>query len=222
MKMAVSFMTILTWFLLLISIIKQSSSTRTLSNPTPTHHHHNHNKITFLMRDVFNITQPSYKPSTKSNHLPFSKPVGFFPPNGGIPLAETNPSVPATQSLDLSWIGLSFPSRATLQELEFGVVTPIDEEIFLPYGSKFLGKAQGMHVASSEDGSSHMMALTAIFGNDEVKSGLRFFGVRRSDVHESHIAVIGGIGKFQSANGYATVKALKGPIKLLKFSVYLS
>lgn len=95
-----------------------------------------------------------------------------------------------------------------------------------------------MHVASSEDGSSHMMALTVKFsnnkGDDKVDHGLRFFGVKRSDVNESHIAVIGGIGKYQGANGYATVKVMNvrassllgkdklGAGKLLKFIVYLS
>ncbi|KAK2637559.1 hypothetical protein Ddye_032351 [Dipteronia dyeriana] len=39
------------------------------------------------------------------------------------------------------------------------------------------------------------------------KDGLRFFEVYRKDGAESHIAVIGGTGKYNGANGYATVKA---------------
>lgn len=233
--------------LLFMFIINQASSARTIGNPTPTPHNHYH-KITFLMRDVLNVTQSSSKPATTkvTGQLPFQKPLGLFPPIGGIPLLGSNPTVPAgtaaglsTQTLDLSSIiGVSFPARATLQELESGTVTVIDQELFKGSSSNnnnmspMLGKAQGIYVASSEDGSSHMMAMTTYF--DDFKDGLRFFGVHQTEVPESHIAVIGGIGKYQGANGYATVKAVdhvgsptggegKGTnYKLLLFNVYLS
>ncbi|EXC73399.1 hypothetical protein L484_000253 [Morus notabilis] len=244
--------------LFMAMIINQTSLARTLGNSTPSDHHHqnlHHHKITFLMRDIFNVklTKPSTTKltSTTAHKLPFSKPLGgLFPPKGAVLLPDTdiNPATTASSSsptLDLPGIGLSFPAaKATLQELELGTVTSIEEDIFHPlgyetYGSQLLGKAQGMHVASSEDGSSHMMALTVKFannkGDDKVANGLRFFGVKRSDVNESHIAVIGGIGKYQGANGYATVKVMNvirpssvlgkdklGAGKLLKFSVYLS
>ncbi|KAF7142192.1 hypothetical protein RHSIM_Rhsim05G0006200 [Rhododendron simsii] len=55
-------------------------------------------------------------------------------------------------------------------------------------GSVFVGKAQGMYVASSEDGSSHTMAMTISFVNGEYKGGLRLFGVHRRDDNESHVA----------------------------------
>lgn len=229
--------------LILLLITNQSSSARTLGNsaPTPTHHHHhNHHKITFLMRDIFNATtHPTTTKLTSSTHdLPFSKPLGLIPPQGGVLLPDTNPSntpvatSSSSQTLNLRGIvGLSFPvARATLQELEFGIVTSIEEDIFHPkFGPQLLiGKAQGIYVASSEDGSSHMMAMKASFGDGEA-NGLRFFGVRKMDVNESHIAVIGGVGKYQGANGYATVKVVnlrsgeeKGAPKLLKFRVYLS
>lgn len=232
---------------MIMTIINQPSSARTLGNSHQTHHHKNHHKLTFLMRDLLNLTHPSSKPSTSKvtgHQLPFSKPVGLLPPNGGVHLPETNPSIPApelsSQTLDLSGIGLSFPARATLQELEFGIVTVIEEEVYEPSGDGFLtlGRAQGMYVASSENGSSHMMALTVSFGDGdgEVNFGLRFFGVHRTDANESHIAVIGGTGKFHGANGYATLKTVSvksssnaigeeqagGHSKLLKFNVYLS
>ncbi|XP_021813708.1 dirigent protein 25-like [Prunus avium] len=227
-----SMLTMACFLLLVTTTTNQSSAAaaRSLDNSTPTHPHHNHHEITFLMRDVLNVTHPSSKskPATTkvTSQLPFSKPLGLFPPNGGIPLPETNPT---TQSLDLPGIGLFFPARATLQELEFGIVTLIDEDMFESsgfYGSQVIGKAQGIYVASSEDGSSHMMALTAYFADSEFKDGLRFFGVHRTDVHEgSHIAVIGGIGKYVGANGYATVKAENAGEegnKLLRLKVYLS
>ncbi|KAE7996862.1 hypothetical protein FH972_001547 [Carpinus fangiana] len=249
---SISMPTIACTVLSFMFIINQASSARTIGNPTPTPTPHNHyHKIRFLMRDVLNVTQPSSKPATTkvTGQLPFfQKPLGLFPPSGGIPLIGSNPTVPAgtavglsTQTLDLSGIvGLSFPARATLQELESGTVTVIDQELFKGSSSSknnnmspMLGKAQGIYVASSEDGSSHMMAMTAYF--DDFKDGLRFFGGHQTDVPESHIAVIGGIGKYQGANGYATVKAVnhvgsptddgegKGTnYKLLLFNVYLS
>lgn len=237
MKMAkLSCMLITPFLILLMAIVNHSASARTLGNPTPTHHSHHH-KATFLMRDVLNVTQPLSKPATTkvTGQLPFQKPLGLFPPTGGIPLLGSNPMISgtglSTQTLDLSSIGLSFPARATLQELEFGTVTVIDEELFNSV-TPILGKAKGIYVASSEDGSSHMMAMTAYFASGDYKDGLRFFGVHQTDVPESHVAIIGGTGKYHAANGYATVKTLDagsnvegegiGTNGLLLFNVYLS
>ncbi|KAF4355815.1 hypothetical protein G4B88_024985 [Cannabis sativa] len=285
--------------MILLLIFNQSSSTRTLGNsvPNPTRHNynHNHHKITFLMRDIFNVTTSTKLTSTTTNDLPFSKPLGLIPPKDGVrvPSTESFPRmlsfpglsfpmaratlqqlefgtvtpikegiynsdhshhhddslippkdgvrVPSTESFPqmLSFPGLSFPmARATLQELEFGTVTPIEEGIYNSDHSHHhddslrvvIGKAQGIYVATSEGGiSSHMMALTASFGDGDEANGLRFFGVRKKGVTESHIAVIGGVGKYQGANGYATLKRVNinsqknnGVSKLFKFSVYLS
>ncbi|XVE52753.1 hypothetical protein DITRI_Ditri02bG0148800 [Diplodiscus trichospermus] len=220
-----------------MTIINKSTSARNLGNPTSSHHHHHHkhHKISFLMQDLLNVSQPA---TTKvTSQLPFSKPLGIFPPNGGIPIPESNPTTPgtglSTQTLDVSNVGLYFPARATLQELEFGAVVTIDENLFDgSINGSPLGKAQGLYVASSEDGNSHMMAMTTFFANSKFKDGLRFFGLHRRDVAESHVAVIGGIGKYVGANGYATVKVVElrsnsaaekqGLNKLLLFNVYLS
>ncbi|RVW49413.1 Dirigent protein 10 [Vitis vinifera] len=232
----------LPWLLIFMAIIKHSSSARTLGNPPPPTHHKPHPTTTFFMQNLLTKTKPLWRPATtKVNHqLPFPKPVGFFPPNGGIPLPEPRPNAPATglptQALDLSGISLSFPAIATLQELEFGTVLIIDEDLFEGTAvtpSSLLGKAQGVYVASSEDGSSHMMAMTTTFAEGAFKDSLRFFGVLRTDVPESHIAIIGGTGKYDGANGYTTVKAVtaglnasaegsEGASKPLLFNVYLS
>lgn len=107
----------------------------------------------------------------------------------------------------------------------------IEEELFKGSSnsvSPILGKAQGIYVASSEDGSSHMMAMTVYLAGTDFKDGLRFFGVYQTNVAESHIAIIGGVGMYNGANGYATIKAVdagshgKGTNKLLLFNVYLS
>lgn len=218
--------------LLLISAINKSSSARTLVNPTP-NHYHGHHKITFLMPHMLNDTHPnnsSEKPTTKVTN---PKPLEFSPPNEVIPIPQST----QTQTLDLSTIGFSFPTRAAFQELEFGSVTPIDEDLLVEGGDgdelKKLGKAQGVYVASEEDGSSHMVAMTVSFVKGEFEDGLRLFGVHKSDVFESHVAVIGGTGKYYGANGYAVVKVVdkvgsskvEGKVissKFLLFDVYFS
>lgn len=234
-------------FALSLLIFIQTSSARTVGNPTPSptpnsQIPHAHQKIiTFLMRDIFcNIGTSSSastigtnrgkaKPSTtkfsstSNSDIPFSKPLGIFPPKGAAFVPKTG----------LPSIGLPFTAKTTLQELELGVVTDIAEDVFNPnlgYKSQLLGKAEGMFVASSDDKRSHMMAMEVKLISDgddgEGESGLRFFGVKKSDTnYESHIAVIGGVGKYKGANGYATVKRVeeKGrENKLLKFNVYLS
>ncbi|XP_027364834.1 dirigent protein 16-like [Abrus precatorius] len=193
------------------------------------------------MRDMLNGSkQHSEKPDTTNvtGQLPFPKPIGLHPPNGGIPIPQSTSTIPitasSTQTLDLSSIGFSFPARATLQELELGSVTSIDEELLKGDGDELqkLGKAQGVCVASSKDESSHMVAMTASFVKGEYQDGLRLFGVHRTDVFESHVAVIGGTGKYYGANGYAVVKVVdrvgsstEGKVissKFLLFDVYLS
>ncbi|XP_020237445.2 dirigent protein 18 [Cajanus cajan] len=218
-------------FMLLLFMNKFSSS-RTLGHPSSSHNH-GHQIITFLMRDMLNVSTP-YSEKPKVNGQPPFR-------NGGIPIPESTPTMPhtasSTQTLDLSSIGFSFPTIATLQEMEYGSVTPIDEEL-LEEGDggevRKLGKAQGVCVASSEDESSHMVAITASFLKGEFQDdGLRLFGVYKSDVFESHVAVIGGSGKYYGANGYAAVKvvdkvgsnAKEGKVtssKFLLFDVYLS
>ncbi|CAN4105913.1 unnamed protein product [Withania somnifera] len=231
----------ISWFLFLfLTLSNQSFSARNLhNNPSLANHHHHQarHETSFYMLDVLNQRHSSSRPAStrvKSHQLPFSKPLGYFPPVGGIPLTDTNPSVGMngldTHTLDLEGISMTFPAIATLQELELGTVTTIDEDTYEGsiYGSSLMGKAQGMYVASSEDGNSHMMAMTATFLGKEYKDSLRFFGVHRRDVFESHIAVIGGTGKYHDANGYATVSIInvtsnksEGAYKILSFNVYL-
>ncbi|KAK2979789.1 hypothetical protein RJ640_012973 [Escallonia rubra] len=197
-------------FLLLFTFINYSLSARNLGDSSPSHPD-THHTVTFYMPDVLSKTHPSSRPVTSkvNGQLPFSKPLGFYPPNGGVLIPSNTPI--STQTFDtLPGVAIPFPARATLQDLEFGTVTAIDvdlvENSFL--GSPVIGKASGMYVASSEDGSSHMMAMTVTSAGSELKDALRFFGVHRADVSESHIAVIGGTGKYTGANGYATVKTV--------------
>lgn len=112
------------------------------------------------------------------------------------------------------------------------MVRGMDEELFGTLRHKswvVVGRMEGFYVENSEDSGGHMMAMTVYFGKGEAKDGLRLFGVyRRDHVKESHVAVIGGIGKYLGANGYATLKkSIRTKFganhnKFIEFNVYLS
>ncbi|CAN0836974.1 Dirigent protein 9 [Linum grandiflorum] len=220
------------FFIFITTIISQSSSARTIANPVPPPGNH-HKNLTFLMQNVLNVTKhrsPNEATKQLTTQIPFPKPLGIFPPSKGIliPQQPSNLPNPATiftkQTLDDSAVGLlSTPAgRATLEELEVGSVAEISEELFenSSYGPVVVGRAQGLFVAASSDEddgtNTHMVAITAnlfINGDDHKVvrgDGLRLFGVHTSNKKkvkgESHIAVIGGTGKYEGANGFAVIK----------------
>ena len=113
----------------------------------------------------------------------------------------------------------------------------VDDELTESHelGSAVMGRAQGFYLASSLDGTSQTVALTALFhggGHDHVvEDSISFFGVHRTATGESPIAVVGGTGKYENAKGYATVETIHhqedqhttdGVDTLIHFSVYLS
>lgn len=129
------------------------------------------------------------------------------------------------------------PAGATFQKLMFGSVTVIDDDLTEGHelGSAVVGRAQGFYLASSLDGNSHTMAATVLLhGGDhdhhEVDDTISFFGVHRTAAPMSHVAVIGGTGKYDNAKGYAIVESLQqedqhttdGVDTIMKISVYLS
>ncbi|XP_027913409.1 dirigent protein 10-like [Vigna unguiculata] len=150
------------------------------------------------MRDVLNgsSTQYSEKPTTVNVTDQIPQSTATIPLNNA-----------PSKTLDLSTIGFSFPTRATLQELEYGSITSIDEDMLESDGDKVknVGKAEGVYVVSSKDGSSHIVAITASFLKGDA---LRLFGVLKIDVFESHVAIIGGTRKYYDANGYVAVKVV--------------
>lgn len=126
-----------------------------------------------------------------------------------------------------------FPSGQTLQQLMFGTMTVFDDEITEGHelGSGLVGKAQGFYIASSEDGTSQTMAFTVMFTHGGYADSLTFFGVHRTAVSESHLAIMGGTGIYVNAKGFATVKTFPagnqqhetdGMETLLQISVYLA
>ncbi|XP_062084247.1 dirigent protein 24-like [Humulus lupulus] len=132
------------------------------------------------------------------------------------------------------------PAGASLQKLMFGSVTVIDDVLTEGHelgSADVLGRAQGFYLASSLDGNSHTMVLTAVIHGGEhsghghvTEDTISFFGVHRTATPISHIAVIGGTGKFENAQGYATVESLPqvdqhttdGVDTIMHVNVYLS
>ncbi|RCV28037.1 hypothetical protein SETIT_5G373900v2 [Setaria italica] len=94
-----------------------------------------------------------------------------------------------------------------------GTVTVVDEELRgrKEFGLPLEGRLQGVLVTSSADNSSHMVAVRASFAGDGADDSLRFFGVRRDDQEESHVAVVGGTGRYSGAAGFAVVRAADAP-----------
>ncbi|KAK6142189.1 hypothetical protein DH2020_003001 [Rehmannia glutinosa] len=125
-----------------------------------------------------------------------------------------------------------FPSGTTLQKLMFGTMTVFDDELTEGHylGSGLVGKAQGFYISSSEDGTSQTMAFTVMFTSGSYADSLSFLGVHRTAVAESHLAVMGGTGKYVNAKGFATVKTFPaanqqetdGMETLLEITVYLA
>ncbi|GFP99568.1 dirigent protein 25 [Phtheirospermum japonicum] len=125
-----------------------------------------------------------------------------------------------------------FPSGTTLQKLMFGTMTVFDDEVTEGHelGSGLVGKAQGFYISSSEDGVSQTMAFTVMFTSGSYADSLSLFGVHRTAVAESHLAVVGGTGKYVGAKGFAMVKTFPGTNQhetdgmetLLQITVYLA
>ncbi|KAG8074489.1 hypothetical protein GUJ93_ZPchr0006g45585 [Zizania palustris] len=75
-------------------------------------------------------------------------------------------------------------------------------------GAAVIGRAQGFYVASSQDGNSKTIMLTAMFDGEGHGDTLSFFGVHRMAEPESHVAIIGGTGKYENAKGFAAIQTL--------------
>ncbi|MED6158522.1 hypothetical protein PIB30_033451 [Stylosanthes scabra] len=175
------------------------------------------------MHDILGGSTPSERivsgviTNTQTTKIPFSKPNNrILPMKGSIPIADTSSSSiyasPTTSTTTVvKDIGKNKVSIAKSNQLPpnllFGRITVIDDEITkgLELGSEVIGKAQGFHLATSLDGSSRTMAFTAIFRNEkddeEEEDGVSFFGVHRTAAAESHLAVVGGTGKYGNAKG---------------------
>jgi len=167
-----------------------------------------------------------------SNNAPYvaglggSGASGTLVQNNGNPVNGGNQNIPYVNAGDL-------PSGVTLQNLLFGTTTVIDDELTEGHeiGAGVIGRAQGFYVASSQDGTSKTIVLMAMFEGPEAPHGdtLSFFGVHRMAAPESHIAIIGGTGKYENAKGFAAIQTLHpgdqhttdGVETILQFNVHL-
>lgn len=166
-----------------------------------------------------------------NNNVPFLTGLSGFTSNIGQNNNNNNgiiggvPGFPVLNSAN-------FPSGSTLQKLMFGTMTVFDDELTEGHdlGSGLVGKAQGFYIASSEDGASQTMAFTVMFAAGGYADSLSFFGVHRTAVAESHLAVMGGTGKYVNAKGFAMVKTFPAPNQhetdgvetLLQMTVFLA
>nr|XP_043626504.1 dirigent protein 25-like [Erigeron canadensis] len=195
------------------------------------------------MHDILGGSNPSAQamtgivnnPEIKSL-LPFAKPNGMVLPNQetsyddipfiiGLGGAITNVFQTGTGGTGPT-LGLA------LQHLMFGTIIVFDDELTDGYepGSGLIGKAQGFYAASSVDGNSQSITFTAMFKNRNYLDSISFFGVHRTGVSESHLAIMGGTGKYVNAKGYAKVKAVPlnnqqityGWETVLEFSAYVT
>uniref|UniRef100_A0A803P0I2 Dirigent protein n=1 Tax=Cannabis sativa TaxID=3483 RepID=A0A803P0I2_CANSA len=215
----------------------------------PTTGPNGHPTISFFMHDIVGGSHPTARVVTglvanTIQNVPFTKANNnIFPVSGGTPTVIQNSGnnniVEGGSDQPFVTAG-QLPAGASLQKLMFGSVTVIDDVLTEApeLGSAdVLGRAQGFYLASSLDGNSHTMVLTAVIHGGEhaghghvTEDTISFFGVHRTATPISHIAVIGGTGKFENAQGYATVESLPqvdqhttdGVDTIMHVNVYLS
>ncbi|KAF5470604.1 hypothetical protein F2P56_011108 [Juglans regia] len=163
-----------------------------------------------------------------NNNIPFLTGLGGNIPNVIQNNGNNNNLINGIPTVN----GAQLPAGITLQKVMFGTLTVFDDELTEGHelGSGLVGKAQGFYVASSEDGTSQTLAFTSMFESGGYSDTLSFFGVHRTAVSESHLAVMGGTGKYVNAKGYATVKTFPatnqhdsdGVETLLQITAYLT
>ncbi|KAL0335439.1 UNVERIFIED_CONTAM: Dirigent protein 18 [Sesamum radiatum] len=189
--------------------------------------------LELYMHDILGGINPTARPITGllgniySGQVPFARPLGFLPPKDGTAFAgipngsNNNGKTISTTQLGADGLGLGF-----------GTITVIDDYLTSApeLGSQQLGKAQGVYVASSADGSTQMMAFTAMIEGGEFGDSLNFFGVYKIGGTMSRLSVTGGTGKFKNACGFAEVRSLipagqhvaDGVETLLRITVHLT
>ncbi|KAK8596408.1 hypothetical protein V6N13_001037 [Hibiscus sabdariffa] len=178
--------------------------------------------LSFFMHDIFGGSAPSVR--VVSGIIPSTTPQVE-----GIPFSKKRSGIINGKALPVATQG------ATSQKLLFGTITVIDDELTAGHelGSSIIGKAQGFYLASSMDGSSHTLAFTAMFHDEDdhdKDNAISFFGVHRTAAVESPIAIVGGTGRYANAQGSAIVETLHhtnqyttdGIDTLLQFSVYIT
>lgn len=209
------------------------------------------------MHDILGGSSPTARPITGllgniyNGQVPFARPIGFSAPRNGVPIPNANGQVPTYNGntgipLDTGLSGAGFlqpgngaaaaPAQVQLGpdglSLGFGTITVIDDVLTggPDLGAQPLGRAQGVYVASSADGSSQMMAFTAMMEGGEYGDTINFFGVYKVGTPLCRLSITGGTGKFKGACGFAEVRPLiasgqhvtDGAETLLRITVHLA
>ncbi|PIN01525.1 hypothetical protein CDL12_25968 [Handroanthus impetiginosus] len=211
--------------------------------------------LEMFMHDILGGSNPTARPITGllgsiySGQVPFARPLGFLPPEGGVAIPNANGAIPTLNPsgvpLGTGLAGTAFAgipnnnnNGITTQlgpdglGLGFGTITVIDDYLTTApeLGSQQLGKAQGVYVASSADGSTQMMAFTAMMEGGEFGDSINFFGVYKIGSTMSRLSITGGTGKFKNACGFAELRSLipagqhvaDGVETLLRMTVHLT
>ncbi|KAG6505413.1 hypothetical protein ZIOFF_037769 [Zingiber officinale] len=171
---------------------------RILSHKTSTFTTNGVQTITFLMNDILGSGQSSSKLHSGSNDL-------LQPPK---PMNIPIESKPLQTYLTNGWL----PILARSQALEVGKMAIINEKLMgdLKLEQPQLGQVQGLYVTRMEGGNNNfMVTLRVSFTNVESEESLNLFGAYQPALPESHIAVVGGTGRFEDANGVAILKAVE-------------
>ncbi|GJN09110.1 hypothetical protein PR202_ga27085 [Eleusine coracana subsp. coracana] len=215
--------------------------------------------LELYMHDILGGSNPTARPITGllgniyNGQVPFARPIGFNAPRNGVAIPNANGQVPTINGnngipLDTGLSGAGFlqPGKggaATAPSsqvqlgpdglsLGFGTITVIDDVLTSgpDLGAQPLGRAQGVYVASSADGSSQMMAFTAMMEGGEYGDTLNLFGVYKVGTQLCRLSITGGTGKFKGAYGFAEVRPLiasgqhvtDGAETLLRITVHLA
>ncbi|KAK2643861.1 hypothetical protein Ddye_019056 [Dipteronia dyeriana] len=210
--------------------------------------------LELYMHDILGGSSPTARPITGllgnifNGQVPFAKPVGFLPPENGVAIPNANGAIPTVNGVNGIPLGTGLAGTTFAGQnqngspqiqlgydglgLGFGTITVIDDILTSSpdLGSQIIGKAQGVYVASSADGTTQMTAFTAVIEGGEYGDSLNFYGIYKIGSVMSRLSVTGGTGKFKNACGSADVRALippgqhvtDGAETLLRITVHLS
>lgn len=211
--------------------------------------------LELYMHDILGGSGPTARPITGllgniyDGQVPFARPIGFLPPQGGVAIPNANGAIPTVNGLNGIPLGTglastNFAGKKNGQNqpqtqlgpdglgLGFGTITVIDDVLTSApeLGSQTIGKAQGVYVASSADGTAQMMTFTAMIEGGEYGDSLNFYGIYKIGSTMSYLSLTGGTGKFKNVCGFAEVRSLippgqhvtDGAETLLRITVHLS
>ncbi|KAB2599930.1 dirigent protein 18-like [Pyrus ussuriensis x Pyrus communis] len=190
--------------------------------------------LEMYMHDILGGSSPTTRPITGllvniyGGQVPFARPTGFLSPQGGVAIPNANGAILTVNDVNEIPLGTGLASttfsgkqsdQALLTPLSlnglslgFGTITVIDDILTTSPepGSQTIGKAQ-VYMASLDDGSTQMMAFTAMIEGGEYGDTLNLYGIFKIGSPMSHLFVTRGTGKFKSASGFAEVRSLIPP-----------